>query len=131
MFFYEFLIAAAVIPAVVLLFGFFFTAVKGRSGKAEKAVLLSAPALFVVSLGFGWLFSTDVIRFLGHSFLGLFTFVMFVIYIDNKDRNAENGPSENKDPASYFTDVFRRIDPKITFIYFAMYVLTVWEPYRT
>ncbi|MBQ9880832.1 MAG: hypothetical protein IJM45_10415 [Clostridia bacterium] len=119
------------IPAVVLLFGFVFTAVKGRSGKAEKAVLLSAPALFVVSLGFGWLFSTDVIRFLGHSFLGLFTFVMFVIYIDNKDRNAENGPSENKDPASYFTDVFRRIDPKITFIYFAMYVLTVWEPYRT
>ena len=115
------------IPAVALLFGFIFSTVKYRSSKIERTILLLSPALFVVSLCIGLMFSADVIRFLGHSFLGMFTFIMFVIYSDNK-RN--NGSESKKGPASYFTELFRRIPPGIVAVYVIIYVLTVWEPYR-
>lgn len=123
-------VVVLMIPAVALLFGFVFSAVKKQSDKTVKTVLLLAPVYFVASLCAGMMFSADVVRFLGHSFLGLFTFVMFVIYNDKKTKTPESGINGDKYYAAYFTRVFRRIPQKWTAVYVIMYVLTVWEPYR-
>ncbi|MGN1443722.1 MAG: hypothetical protein ACI4XE_07725, partial [Acutalibacteraceae bacterium] len=107
-----------IIPVVFFIMKFLFYQIKKHStDKLKQFSFVCMILLFFVTMLFGVLFSTDVVRWTGHAFLPLFVSFLFVI------------TSEGNVDWEYINTYISKIPQSVLIPYAVFYATSVFNPY--
>ena len=101
-------------PCVSLFFVYFRKKVKEERNKTKKLTLLCFIPVSVAVIIFSMFLSMDIIRFIGHSFILLFTSFLYVLY--------------NEKDVEYIRKTIKKVPVFLTLFYIAFYLVTIMSP---
>lgn len=107
-----------VMPIIIFVFRAFLQVIKkDKSNKIKAASLFFMTIMSFVPMVVGFFTSTDLIRWISHSFFPLFIFFVYVLYNEgNKFRD-------------YITEQISKIPLTVLGSYFIVYAVSCFEPY--
>lgn len=109
-----FLVSSPTVVVVIYCFNKFIKC-HGISG-LKKFVLFCMSAMFFMSIAICIIFSSDVVRFIGHAYSLLIASFFYVVYY------------ERENISGILTALIKKIPKAVVFLYYLMYVFLVFDP---